>query len=267
MARAQSHPGDASRSVFVGIGTAGIATRLQKETSKSASLKRWLGRYFYFAMSLVFAGVIVAGFSRTVNPNLIHANPPRPVLLWFHGAAFSTWLIFYVAQSALVRVHKVKVHRLLGWFGAVLAPTMVILGTIIAVVMARFDGVVLGQKNADAFISVPFVDMIVFGTCMACAIYWRKRPEVHRRLVFVASCGLLDAGIGRFDFWFNHNLFYPFVDSLIVLGMLRDWYVEGRVNRVYVYALIPMVVLQSLAIYTWRINPAWWQTITHAILW
>ncbi len=250
----------------MGIGTAGIATRLQKEESQSASFKRWLGRYFYFGMSLVITAVIVAGFSRTVDQNLIHAKPARPILLWFHGAAFSTWLIFFIAQSALVRVHKVAVHRLLGWFGAVLAPTMVVLGTIITVVMTRFDTIVLHQKGADAFISIPFTDMLVFGTCMALAIYWRKRPDFHRRLVFIASCHLVDAGIGRFDFWFNHNLFYPFLDCLIVLGMLRDWYVEGRVNKVYWYALIPIVILQSVALYTWRINPTWWQIITHAIL-
>jgi hypothetical protein len=252
--------------VFVGVGTAGIAARLQKEASKSTSFKRWLGRYFYFGMSLVIAAVIVAGFSRTVDQNLIHAKPARPVLLWFHGAAFSAWLIFYITQSALVRVHKVKVHRLLGWFGAALAPTMVVLGTIITVVMARFDSVVLHQNEAVAFMSVPFADMVIFGTCMGLSIYWRKRPEFHRRLVFVASCGLLDAGIGRFDFWFNNNLFYPFVDFLIILGMLRDWYVEGRVHKVYWYALPLMALLQSVAVYAWRINPAGWQTITHAIL-
>ena len=45
-------------------------------------------RYFYFFFSLVVAGIVVAGFSRTVDRFLIHAAPPRPVLLWIHGAAF-----------------------------------------------------------------------------------------------------------------------------------------------------------------------------------
>jgi len=27
-----------------------------------------------------------------------------------------------------------------------------------------------------------------------------------------------------------------------------------------------MVVVQSLAVYTWRVNPGWWQAMTHAIL-
>ncbi|WP_263368783.1 hypothetical protein [Edaphobacter bradus] len=38
-------------------------------------------RYFYFFLSLVVAGIVVAGFSRTADQNLFHAAPPRPVLV------------------------------------------------------------------------------------------------------------------------------------------------------------------------------------------
>lgn len=232
-------------------------------TSKPTS---FLGEYFYLGMALVMSSLVVWGFSRTVNANLFHANPPRPLLLWAHGAAFSSWMIFFIVQSSLVRAHKVSVHRLLGWFGAGLASGMTLLGFTIAIVMARFDTFVLHQKGADAFLSIPFNDMIVFGTCIALAIYWRKKAEYHRRLIFIATCELMDAALGRFDYLFNHNLFYPGLDLLIVAGMMRDWLVDGRISKVYIYALPVMVALQSLSIYAWRINPAWWQGVTRAIL-
>ena len=123
-------------------GNAGLAP-LEKEASTTKQLKTFLSQYFYLCMSLVLAVLVVWGFSRTVDTNLLHANPPRPRLLWMHAAAFSTWVIFFIAQSALVRVRMVSVHRFLGWFGAGLATLMVGLGLVIAVVMARFDGVVL----------------------------------------------------------------------------------------------------------------------------
>ena len=120
-----------------------------KSTSNTMTpIKVFLSRYFYFSMSLVFAALVVWGFSRTVDASLVHANPPRPVLLWFHGAAFSTWVVFFIAQSALVRVHRVSVHRLLGWFGAGLAVAMVVLGFAITPIMTRFDTVVLHQTGA-----------------------------------------------------------------------------------------------------------------------
>lgn len=247
------------------IGNAGVGVRLEKEATANR-LKAFLSRYFYFCMSLVLAALVVAGFSRTVDASLIHAKPPRPLLLWIHGAAFSTWIVFLIAQSALVRVKKVAIHRSLGWFGAALATLMVPLGITVAIVMTRFDVSVLHQKGVEAFLSIPFLDMIVFGTCMTLAIYWRKKPEFHRRLIFIASCELMDAAVGRFDFIFNHNLFYIGLDLLIVLGIVRDLIVDGRVHKVYRYALPAMIVLQFGAIYMWRANPAWWQGITQAIL-
>ena len=228
-------------------------------------LRTFLSKYFYFCMSLVFAGLVVWGFSRTVNTSLLHANPPRPLLLWFHGAAFSTWVVFFIAQSALVRVHKVSVHRLLGWFGAGLAAVMVVLGFSITPVMTRFDTVVLHQTDSAQFMAIPFYDMIVFGALIGLAIYWRKRPEYHRRLVFIASCGLMDAAVGRFDFIFNNSLFFPVLDCLILLGVGRDLMVDGRVHKVYRYALPVLIVGQSSAVYLWRANPLWWQGVTRAI--
>jgi hypothetical protein len=248
------------------VGNAATAVSVEREVSTTNRFKTFLSRYFYFCMSLVMAALVVWGFSRTVNASLFHANPPRPLILWIHGAAFSTWVVFFILQSALVRVRKVSWHRFLGWFGAGLAALMVVLGFTIAVAMNRFDAGVLHQKGVEAFLSIPFEDIIAFGTCMALAIYWRKKPEYHRRLVFIATCALMDAAIGRFDFCFDHNLFYPALDLLIVLGMVRDWVVDGRVHKVYLYALPSFIVLQSVAVYAYRANPGWWQATTHAIL-
>lgn len=254
------------RESCVAIGNAGVAARLEKQASATKPLKTLLRRYFYLCMSLLMAVLVVWGFSRTVDANLFHANPPRPLLLWVHAAVFSAWMPFFIVQSAFVRARKVSVHRFLGWFGAALATVMVALGFAIAVVMARFDGVVLHQPDADAFLSIPLGAMIVFGGCVGMAIYWRRKPEYHRRLIFIASCALLDAPLDRFDFVFYHDLAYPILDSLIVLGILRDWIVERRVHKVYFYALPLLIVMQCLALYTWHVNPAWWQIMTHAIL-
>jgi len=251
----------------VAIGDAGLSARIEKKEASAANpLKTFLSRYFYLCMSLVLAALVILGFSRTVNTSLFHASPPRPLLLWMHGAAFSMWIVFFIAQSALVRARKISAHRALGWFGAGLAAVMVVLGLAVALVMTRFDSVVLQQKGVEAFLSVPFVDMLVFGSCIATAIYWRKKPEYHRRLVFAASCSLMDAAVGRFEFIFNHSLFYIALDGLIVLGVWRDWVVDKRVHKVYLYALPTLIVVQSLAIYAWRINPKWWQATTQAIM-
>jgi hypothetical protein len=77
-----------------------------------------LCRYFYFAISLLLAAIVVVGFKRTVNENLFHPAVPRPFILWIHASAFTGWAIFFICQSMLVRIRRVSWHRSIGWFGA-----------------------------------------------------------------------------------------------------------------------------------------------------
>jgi hypothetical protein len=251
---------------FVNVAEVESVVVTERRAGTASPLKQFLSRYFYFCMSLVFAGLVVWGFSRTVNANLFHAAVPRPLLLWIHAAAFSGWVIFFIAQSALVRTHNVRIHRFIGWFGAALGAGMVVLGITVAIVMTRFDIYRLHQAGVDAFLSIPFYDMIFFGGCFALAIYWRTKPDFHRRLLFIATCTLMDAAVGRFDFLFSHNLFYLCLDLLMGLGIGRDLIVDRRVSKVYLYALPVAIIGQNLAIYLWRVDPAWWQGITHAII-
>jgi len=242
-----------------------VAVRPVSRVSRILGRGGLVDRYFYFFFSLVVAGIVVAGFSQTVDRNLFHAAPPRPVLLWIHGAAFSGWVVFFILQSALVRVRKVSVHRTLGWFGAVLGAMMVTLGAVIAVVMGRFDALQLHQPD-PAFLSIPFFDIMSFGTLLGLAIVWRGKPEMHRRFLVLATCCLLSAPFGRFDYLFNHALFYVCLDVVMLLGVARDLLVDRRVHKVYLYAIPALMIGQNLAIYLWRGAPGWWLSTCKEIL-
>jgi hypothetical protein len=37
----------------------------------------WVDKYFYFAMSLLIAAIVIWGFSHTIDANLFHGAPPR----------------------------------------------------------------------------------------------------------------------------------------------------------------------------------------------
>ena len=97
----------------------------------------FLNQHFYFGMSLLIAAIVVWGFSHTINQNLIHATPTRPWILYLHGVVFSGWVVFFIVQSSLVRLHKVHVHRTLGWFGAAWGVAIVVLGVSTAIKIGR----------------------------------------------------------------------------------------------------------------------------------
>lgn len=235
-------------------------------THRMTPVQGLVNKYFYFSMSLLFAAIVVWGFSQTINDNLFHPAVPRPLILWFHAAAFSLWVVFYIFQSTLVRTHNVKWHRLFGWFGAGLGIAMVALGFTTSVIMGRFDTYQKHEPGADAFLIVPFYDMVAFAVFLALAIAWRKKPELHRRLLFIATCGLMDAAFGRFDYVFNHSLFFLCLDLMVVLGVLRDLFVNKRVHKVYLTALPVLMLVQIFVVYTWRSGSGWWLRIAHAML-
>src|SRR3984957_15270733 len=116
---------------------------------------RWVEKYFYLCMSLLIAAVVVYGFSYTIENKLIHGDPRRPVLLWVHAVLFSSWLAFYIAQSVLVRIRNVKLHRTIGWAGVALGTSMVVVGFRGAGGMGGFDTTNWIRANRDAFTISP----------------------------------------------------------------------------------------------------------------
>jgi hypothetical protein len=226
-----------------------------------------LGQYFYFFMSLLIAVVVMYGFSFTIEKNLIHPALPRPLLLYVHAAVFSGWLVFFILQTALVRTRNVLLHRRIGLFGAVMGIAIVLLGVSTAITMARFNMIQLHRNDAESFLMIPLFDMLCFGTTLGLAVLWRKKPEYHRRLMLVAVCALTAAAFGRFPQWLLPSVyFYSGVDLLILLGVIRDLIVNGRVHQVYLYVLPLFVVGQTIVTYTVFHQLSYWQKIAHTIM-
>jgi hypothetical protein len=224
-------------------------------------------KYFYFFMSLVVVAVIVYGFSFTIGKNLIHPAVPRPRILYIHATVFSSWLVFFALQSTLVRSRKVRWHRRLGWFGVALGTLIPIVGVSTAVVMGRFDKAILHTTDAEPFLIVPLFDMLCFTSTFPLAIYWRKKSELHRRLMLVATCALTAAAFGRFPASILPGyLFYAGVDLLILLGIARDLIVNRSVHRVYLFALPAFILGQAVVTYIAYHNSPFWLRIAHAIL-
>ncbi|MDE3147933.1 MAG: hypothetical protein KGL37_00560 [Acidobacteriota bacterium] len=225
-----------------------------------------IDRYFYFSMSLLMAAIVVWGFSHTIDRNLLHPTVPPPLILWIHGAVFSGWVAFFIFQSALVRTHNVRWHRVSGWFGAGLGAAMAPLGVATAMVMTRFETYRLHEVGRSAFMIVPMYAMLEFATILTLAVCWRKKPELHRRLIFIATCVLLGAAFGRFPYLYQHHAFFAGIDLLILLGVTRDLLVNRRVHGVYLTVLPLLMATQIFVVYTWLSGAGWWLRIAHAML-
>jgi hypothetical protein len=225
----------------------------------------FLRQYFYLCMSLMIAVVAVYGFSHTIGQNLLHASPIPPFILTIHAFVFPGWVLFFILQSALVRSRNVRLHRTLGWFGVALAVGILVLGYLTATGMDRFHTEGPNDTEPPAFLIIQLMDLSSFAIPFALAVYWRRRPEFHRRLMLIASCGLTDAAFGRFPQ--IPLAFSPGgVDALILLGILRDLIVDRRVHKVYLYAFPLLIVFQLFCVHTYLHASPWWVRIGTVLL-
>lgn len=244
------------------------STGLAAPLRRSAKPRAFLDRYFYLTMALVIAGVIAAGFSRTVDANLLHPAIPRPAILWLHAAVFTAWLALFLTQSALIRSRNIVLHKRLGLAGIALGATMPGLGIATALVMMRF----LLQHHMIAawragFFAIQLADMVLFTTFFVAAVWLRRRPEYHRRLMLCATIALTSAGFGRMPFSFMHyGWFYAWVDGLVVLAMARDLVVIRRVHPAYLMALPLMVAVHAAALTLYLSKSPAWLALVHTMI-
>jgi hypothetical protein len=231
-------------------------------TTKRTSI---LERYFYLFMSLLITVVVVYGFSYTINQNLLHPRVQPPQIVYLHSFVFSAWLLFFILQSALVRSHNVRLHRTLGWVGTGFAVAILVLGYTTSTAVLRLAIQRQLPFPTVSFLLVEIMELVCFAVPFALAIYWRKRPDFHRRLMLIATCALTEAAFGRIPSL--PNLFAPAgVDALILLGVVRDMIVERRIHKVYFYTLPAMIFLQIIAEYTYAHQSSWWIGIGNYLL-
>ena len=235
----------------------------------AATATRLLGRYFYLGMALLLTAIVVYGFGSTIEANLFHPSFPRPVVLYVHAAVFGGWMVLFIVQSALVAVaRKSGWHRRLGGFGFVLGCAMPVLGVASALRMTRLRAG-FGDIDDVAFLILALYDMVAFATLFSLAIVWRKQPETHRRLMFIATCGICVAAVTRLPPGLpgaEGEWAWAYIDALIALGAVRDFVVQRRVHPVYRWALPILMLVQASAIAVYVTRPAAWMHIASALI-
>ncbi len=207
-------------------------------------------RLFYTGMAAAFVLTVFAGFARTYYLRPYFGTPVLSSLLHLHGVVFTSWLVLLLAQTALVAANRTGVHRRLGVAGGVLAVLMVLVGCATAVIRAKIIEVPPGSPSPLAFLVIPLGDMLVFGSLVAAGFYYRRRPDVHKRLMLLATVAILPAATARLPFAFIQETgplaFFGLADLFIVICLLYDLFTRGRPHRATVWGGLLVVASHPL---------------------
>jgi hypothetical protein len=98
-------------------------------------------------------------------------------------------------QVRLVAIRRTDLHRRLGVLGALLAALVVVAGTATSIAAAR-RGYTPGPPPL-VFLAIPLGDLLVFSVLITTALLFRRRSDIHRRLMPLAALSLLTPAISR----------------------------------------------------------------------
>ncbi|HVN22247.1 MAG TPA: hypothetical protein VMU05_25900 [Dongiaceae bacterium] len=249
------------------MATTVVGVRSNEKPSAAVPGRRFDHYFFSFTAWLMLASVLL-GFGPTYYfAGLFRAPLPSP-MIHVHGAVFSCWILLLITQNSLAWAGRVDIHRKLGRAGFVLACLMVVVGW-----MAATDRLARGTAPPGLdpffFYIVPMTDMIIFGTLMFFAFGARRDPSAHKRIIYIATVGVLIAAIARFPFrWLFHAAGHAAIASYVFLVVLvaYDLWSTHKVHRATIYASCFLIFMQQIRIpigrtAAWHAFAAWAQSI------
>ena len=179
------------------MATDAIVVPVSGGQPKYKTVNRTIERIFYSGMAVLLCICVYIGFSPTYfQAGMLRAPLPSPIL-HVHGAIFTLWMLLFTVQAALISARRVKWHRTFGTVAFCLPPIMIIIG-VIAAVDALHRKVQIGPLDPAVSFAIPLIGIIAFTVVIYASWRARRRPDAHKRLIMIATMGLVGAAFGRF---------------------------------------------------------------------
>jgi hypothetical protein len=200
---------------------------------------------FYTGIAVLMTVIVITGFWPSYYGPLLRGAASRPWVLHLHGAIFLGWMVLLVAQVALVARGRTAAHRKLGTFGIAYGFLVLVMGLVVSFASPLLH-LKAGEWDLDqaaGFLIIPLGDMAMFGGFFGTAMLYRRKPEIHKRLILLATVALLFAAIGRLSFLLGQGPIALVVWlSPLLVGIGYDGFVSRRLHPTYLIGLVILLI-------------------------
>ena len=235
-------------------------------TAESSTVRSTVRGSFFVWMSCVLALLAFAGFTPTYFlPMADDSLRQLRGAVHLHGMLFFGWTLLLIAQTLLVANGSIARHRAMGLAGISLATAMVIFGLMVNLL---FNAGQLADNPAGAYQGAfnGQSSMVLFGMLFGFAIANIRKPEVHKRLMIMATIAIMGAAITRlYSPLFGTAQEVPQIlskgtqDLLILAVLIYDWRLLGRPHKATLIAGGAIIGVQILRVTV--TDTAAWQAI------
>ncbi len=246
-----------------------ITQRPAGNTAVTETLDRRLfDRRLFKAAAIAFPIIVLAGFARTYYLKGFFDAPPVPsMIVHAHGVLMAAWVALFIAQIWLIAGRRVRVHQRLGYTGIGLAGLIIGVGFVTALRAAKFGSASTPPGVPPLqFLLVPVTDLLMFAIFFGGAIYYRKRPANHKRLMLLTAINFLPPAVARIPIatlqatgplWFFG---FPTVLVLFCIGL--DTWRYRRLNPIFLAGALLLIAsyvgrLMLMGTDTWMAAARW----------
>ena len=206
-------------------------------------------RRLYILAAILTPLIVLAGFARTYYLKPFFNTPDLAGrIVHLHGIVMTAWVVLFVTQISLVVTRRTKIHQRLGILGGVLAALVVIVGVLTALYAAARDAA--PGSTALNFLIIPLGDMLIFSILIGLALYFRRKLDVHKRLMLLAAINLLTPAIARIplDFIINGGplVFFGLTDLCLLACVAFDTFKHRRLHPVFLWGTVFVIAMQPL---------------------
>jgi hypothetical protein len=154
-------------------------------------------RPIYIATACLAAVIAAVGFWPSYFGPLLAGSVDKPAFIHLHAAVYVGWLAIFIAQTAFAATRRMDLHVALGNVGIGYGALVIVVG--LGAAFGMFALRVHAGDTADATrrLFAPLADMVFFTPVFVAAVRYRRQPEIHKRLMLVATTLLLVAAVGR----------------------------------------------------------------------
>ena len=217
---------------------------------------------FYVWMAAACAAVAIGGFVPTYWSQLPAGTFVGQPLIHVHAVVFTAWPLLFLSQTWLAAHNRLEHHRAWGMAGISLATALFVVGMVTAIQSAELRVVKGGDDRGLAFLIIPMSAISLFAGFFAAAVANLARPNVHKRLMVLATIALLQPALVRVFFILKTgggpglrpgmNGPPPMATTIgpalvaelfVVAAILYDWRTRGRPHPVYLIGLATMVLV------------------------
>lgn len=221
-------------------------------------------------LGLLMLVLAIGGFWPQYFSAVVGRPPEATTQFWLihlHAAIFVAWMLVYISQAAMVATGRTATHLKMGPWFAGFGFAAALFGLFVAGKLA----VRLGERSGDfekaaSFVFFPFIDMVYLAGFLAAAVAFRKRPEIHKRAMFLATFSIAVVGLGRLigkTGIENPLIWQPLNLAPLAIALAFDAAVCRKVYAVMVAGLIVHLIRLNAESF---VATEWWLPVGRALI-